>query len=127
MQKILPPDYDKVDVSANGFSLTIAPEGVDMSNASEFDLSDMDYRVNTFTDSAYLHDCWTTALEEALDQYRENMAKRAVVMQAKKGRLRRSQVVEDPAAISSNSASLSCAADDSENGGTELIDLRFVS
>ncbi|KAK3808373.1 MAG: hypothetical protein J3Q66DRAFT_391922 [Benniella sp.] len=56
VQKVLLPDYDKVDVSANGFSLIITSEGVDMSNASEFDLSDMDYRVNAFTDSAYLHD-----------------------------------------------------------------------
>jgi len=54
------------------------------------------------------------------------MAKRAVVMQARKGRLRQSQVVEDPAAIPSDSASISCA-NDTENGGPELIDLRFVS
>ncbi|KAG0006452.1 hypothetical protein BGZ65_007858 [Modicella reniformis] len=134
IQKIQPPDYDKVDVSSNGFSLVVIPSGVDMSNASEFDLSDMDYNVYAFTDSAYLHDCWTANLEEALDQYRENMAKRSVVERAKRDRLRRGLVaVNDPVAatnssqIGSTRPSTATRAEDDESERPELIDLKFVS
>lgn len=112
-----------MDISANGFSLVISPDGVDMSNASEFDISDMDYNVYAFTDSAYQHDGWTMHLEEALDQYRENMAKRGVVKHAKQDRLRRVRVASP---IPTGSVTLSCA-DEDESEGPGLIDLRFVS
>ncbi len=71
-----PPDYDKVDVGSNGFTLAVSHSGVDMMQAAEFDLDDMDYHVYAFTDSAYLLEIWKTHLEEALDQYRENMNER---------------------------------------------------
>ncbi|KAI8360289.1 hypothetical protein B0O80DRAFT_200223 [Mortierella sp. GBAus27b] len=121
IQSIQPPDYDKVDVSANGFSLSINPEGVNMSNASEFDLSDMDYNMYAFTDSTQQHDDWTRHLDEALDLYRENMAKRNVVMKAKRDRLRRGLVREGGGSVPTGCAPL----DDNEE--PELIDLKFVS
>ncbi|KAF8929537.1 hypothetical protein BGZ58_008871 [Dissophora ornata] len=118
---VQPPDYDKVDVSSNGFSLVISPAGVDMSNATEFDLTDMDYNIYAFTDSAYLHECWTANLDEALEQYQENMVKRGEVMRAKTDRRRRSLV----GSLHSNAAvDESQVLDERKN---ELVDLRFVS
>ncbi|KAF9114333.1 hypothetical protein BGX27_011153 [Mortierella sp. AM989] len=115
---VQPPDYDKVDVSSNGFSIVISPSGVNMSNASEVDLTDMDFNLYAFTDSAYLHDCWTANLEEALEQYRENMAKRGEVLVAKRDRRRRSMV-----------GGMTSLSFDKLNEivEPELVDLRFVS
>ncbi|KAF9917613.1 hypothetical protein BX616_000448 [Lobosporangium transversale] len=89
---VQPPDYDKVDVSSNCFSLIIASDGVNMSNASEFDLTDMDYKLYAFTDSAFLYDEWIVRFEGALDQYRENIQRRNEVMSAKRDRRRRSMI-----------------------------------
>jgi hypothetical protein len=117
-----------VDVSANGFSLNINPEGVNMSNASEFDLSDMDYNMYAFTDSTQQHDDWTRHLEEALDQYRENMAKRNVVMKAKRDRLRRGLVREGGGGGGGGGGSVPTGSGPlDENEEPELIDLKFVS
>ncbi|KAF9357722.1 hypothetical protein BGX26_003241 [Mortierella sp. AD094] len=115
---VQPPDYDKVDGSSNGFSIVISPAGVNMSNASEFDLTDMDFNLYAFTDSAYSRDCWTVNLEEALEQYRENMAKRGEILVAKRDRRRRSMIggVTSPSYDQLN-----------EIIEPELIDLRFVS
>ncbi|KAF9434902.1 hypothetical protein BGZ76_007227 [Entomortierella beljakovae] len=112
------PDYDKVDVSSNGLSLDISPSGINMSNSAEFDLVDMDYKIHAFTDSTYLHECWTTNLEVALDQYRENMTKRNEVLVAKKDRRRRSMIdgVTSPSYERLNEVVI-----------PELIPLRFIS
>lgn len=89
-----------------------------MSKASEVDLSDMDYNVYAFTDSAYLHDCWNSHLEVALEQYRENMAKRREILIAKRDRRRRCMVggVTSPSFEQLD-----------EIVEPELADLRFVS
>ncbi|KAG0352645.1 hypothetical protein BGZ54_002650 [Gamsiella multidivaricata] len=116
---VQPPDYDKINVGSNGFSIEISPTGIDVSNASGFDPADMDNILYAFTDSAYQHDGWTARIEEALDQYRENMVKRGEVKQARKSRKGRSM---GPGA----------ALEREEEGWEpeerqELIDLRFVS
>ncbi|KAI1317067.1 hypothetical protein EDD11_009050 [Mortierella claussenii] len=118
VQDVQPPDFDKVDVGSNGFSVVIDPKGVNMSNAHEFDLTDMDYHLYAFTDSAFLLESWTTHLQDALEQFNENMAKRHQVQIARRDRLRRSMLGER------------CSSLDYiyENGPQlDLIDLRFVS
>ncbi|KAF8941959.1 hypothetical protein BGZ47_007030 [Haplosporangium gracile] len=64
---VQPPDYDKVDVGSNGFALVISPTGIDMTNASEFDLaSNMDNNIYAFTDSAHLHKSWNVQLKSCI-------------------------------------------------------------
>ncbi|KAG0298054.1 hypothetical protein BGZ98_000339 [Dissophora globulifera] len=123
---IQPPDFDKIDVSSNGFSVVISPDGVNMSNSTEFDITDMDYNIHAFTDSAYQHDCWAAVLEEAIEQYQENMVKREEVMIAKKDRRRRSMVGE-ATLLGLNSEKMWRAQDVLDEGKNTLIDLRFVS
>ncbi|KAF9185184.1 hypothetical protein BGZ51_002905 [Haplosporangium sp. Z 767] len=112
---VQPPDYDKVDVSANGFSIVISRTGVDMTSADEFDLTDMDYSIYAFTDSSSQHEFWNGRLEEALDRYRDHMARREEIQDAKRRRRERrsTRVDEDD--------------DQDVEVAPELIDLRFVS
>ncbi|KAG0202064.1 hypothetical protein BGX33_009926 [Mortierella sp. NVP41] len=65
---VQPPNYDKVDVGSNRFALVIAPSGIDMTNASEFDLANnMDNNIYAVTDSAHLHESWNSHLEGAME------------------------------------------------------------
>ncbi|KAG0210422.1 hypothetical protein BGX28_009331 [Mortierella sp. GBA30] len=118
---IQPPDYDKVDVGANGFTLDISRSGVDMAHAAEFDLTDMDYHVYAFTDSPYLLEIWKGHLEEALDQYRENLTRREEFQDAKRRRRRQS------ASASTNMGAVDADDEEEQEERLEMVDLRFVS
>ncbi|KAK5815121.1 hypothetical protein F5H01DRAFT_380233 [Linnemannia elongata] len=112
---VQPPDYDKVDVGSNGFALVISPKGIDMTNATEEDLaSNMDNNIYAFTDSAHLHESWNLQLERAMVRYREGMARREEILEAKRNRSQRRggggvEVLEE------------------EVARADLIDMRFVS
>ncbi|KAK3804601.1 MAG: hypothetical protein J3Q66DRAFT_446266 [Benniella sp.] len=74
--RVQPPDYEKVDVGANGFSMVAGPDGVDMgSGGRQVDRSELDYCLYAFTDSTHLHEVWSAHLEEAMDQFQDNMAR----------------------------------------------------
>ncbi|CAO3569674.1 unnamed protein product [Mortierella alpina] len=125
LQGVQPPDYDKVDVGSNGFSLAVSHSGVDMMQASEFDLEDMDYHVYAFADSAHLLENWKGHLDEALDQYRENMMRREEVQDAKRRRRRR-----QGRGMNVDLGRMEHTEEDIEEAEEEvvpLIDLRFVS
>ncbi|KAG0071522.1 hypothetical protein BGZ89_010354 [Linnemannia elongata] len=113
---VQPPDYDKVDVGSNGFALVISPRGIDMTNATEEDLaSNMDNNIYAFTDSAHLHESWNLQLERAMVRYREGMARREEILEAKRNRSQRRggggvEVLEEE-----------------EVARADLIDMRFVS
>ncbi|KAG0056335.1 hypothetical protein BGZ83_005454 [Gryganskiella cystojenkinii] len=133
---IQPPDYDKVDVGANGFSIVLEKESVDLSSKKELfehdplEFEQLDYNVYAFTDSAYLHEIWNASLEEALEQYRENMQRREEVQIAKRGR-RRLWLNASSGTNNGRRAPLEDIAEE-EDGGVNggrlgLVDLRFVS
>ncbi|KAG0229850.1 hypothetical protein BGW42_001315 [Actinomortierella wolfii] len=126
IQAVQPPDYDKVDVSANGFSMAVRPDGVDTSQSTHYvdlELDDLDYNIYAFADSSYLHDVWKANIEEALDQYRQNIERRLAVHHAKLSR-RASQ------SLSRHSTESSIPPTPLEEeeviGRTDLIDLKFV-
>ena len=145
IQGVQPPDYDKVDVGANGFSIVLSRESVDLSNKKDLfehdplEFEQLDYHVYAFTDSAFLHEVWNATLEEALEQYRENMIKRQEILMAKRNR-RRLWVKE-----SSSTATFQNGKKGGREGGhvsetifeeedeedqeqnDTLVDLRFVS
>ncbi|GJJ77785.1 hypothetical protein EMPS_10144 [Entomortierella parvispora] len=142
IQGVQLPDYDKVDVGANGFSIVLSQQAVDLSQKAELfehdplEFEQLEYHVYAFADSPFLHEVWNANLEEALEQYRENMVKRAEVALAKKNR-RRLWALES-AAASSTAAKKggNCVGetifeedeeDQSEAGPLDLVDLRFVS
>ncbi|KAF9912786.1 hypothetical protein EC991_008648 [Linnemannia zychae] len=79
------PDYEKVDVGANGFSILVNPQGVDIKSQS-IDRSELDYCIYAFTDSSHFHELWLAHLEETLEQYRENIKKRKEMALAKMNR-----------------------------------------
>jgi len=117
---VQPPDYDKVDVGSNGFALVISPSGIDMTSATEFDLAqNMDNNIYAFTDSAHLHESWNTHLEAAMEQYRENMARREEIREAKRNRSQRRMDRGVVAGLEEDQGA--------QGGPVELIDLRFVS
>ncbi|KAG0378528.1 hypothetical protein BGX24_003561 [Mortierella sp. AD032] len=112
---VQPPDYDKVDVGSNGFALVISPTGIDMTSASEFDrASNMDNNIYAFTDSAHLHESWNVQLERAMEMYREGMARREEILEAKRNRSQRRTTEEE-------------VKEEEGLGRLELIDMRFVS
>ncbi|KAG9323490.1 hypothetical protein KVV02_007815 [Mortierella alpina] len=89
--RVQPPDYEKVDVGANGLSLVVQPQGVDVrsqcnNSGNIVDVSELDFSIYAFTDSTHLHEVWNAHLEEALDQHHANMARRHEVQQAKLAR-----------------------------------------
>ncbi|KAF9374775.1 hypothetical protein CPB97_011891, partial [Podila verticillata] len=72
-----PPDLEKVDVGANGFSLAVAAQGVDITSNGEYsDIANMDYCLYSFADSLQMRDVWTTHLREALNSFQVYMAQR---------------------------------------------------
>ncbi|KAF9586677.1 hypothetical protein BGW38_010171 [Lunasporangiospora selenospora] len=83
--RVQPPDYEKVDVGANALSLVVNKSGVNMGHplAAKVDTTELDFSLYAFTDSAHLHEVWTAHLEEALDQYKENMMRRQVIDHAR--------------------------------------------
>lgn len=86
-----------------------------MTNATEEDLaSNMDNNIYAFTDSAHLHESWNLQLERAMVRYREGMARREEILEAKRNRSQRRggggvEVLEE------------------EVARADLIDMRFVS
>lgn len=89
-----------------------------MSNATEEDLaSNMDNNIYAFTDSAHLHKSWNLQLERAMVGYREGMARREEISEAKRSRSQRrcggGGVVE--------------VVEEEEMARADLIDMRFVS
>ncbi|KAF9572033.1 hypothetical protein EC968_010438 [Mortierella alpina] len=128
IQGVQPPDYEKVDVGSNGFSLAVSHSGVDMMQAAEFDLDDMDYHIYAFTDSAYLLEIWKGHLDEALDQYRENMMRREEVQDAKRRRRRRQgRAAMNVVDLGHADRGGEAEEEDEEEEAVQLIDLRFVS
>lgn len=141
IQGVQPPDYDKVDVGANGFSIVLSQQAVDLSQKAELfehdplEFEQLDYHVYAFTDSPYLHDVWNANLEEALEQYRENMMKREEVAMSKKsrGRLWAMESVAAPSTIGKKGRGrvgetiFEEDEDQFEAGPLNLVDLRFVS
>ncbi|KAF9583696.1 hypothetical protein BGW38_008833 [Lunasporangiospora selenospora] len=96
-----PPDYDKVDIGANVLAIAVDSTFVNMDprqglakgqpvpSEEDVDLSDMDFKIYAFADSAYLHGVWKASLEEGLEQYRENMGLRREVLAARQYRLQK--------------------------------------
>ena len=81
------PDYEKVDVGANGFSMTINPLGVDLKSiSSSIDPSELDYCMYASTDSSHFHEVWLEHMEEAIEQCQENMNKRKKTVVARMNR-----------------------------------------
>lgn len=116
---VQPPDYDKVDVGSNGFALVISPSGIDMTNASEFDLaSNMDNNIYAFTDSAHLHEIWNCQLERAMELHREGMARREEIQEAKRNRSQRR---------GGSGGGVEMEEGEGDVGRIDLIDMRFVS
>ncbi|KAF9935022.1 hypothetical protein FBU30_008515 [Linnemannia zychae] len=125
---VQPPDYDKVDVGSNGFALVISPSGIDMTNASEFDLaSNMDNNIYAFTDSASLYEDWNTQLERAIGQYREKMARREEIQEAKRNRNQRRNSTSSTSGDGDSGDGGQMRLEDENDGRLELIDMRFVS
>ncbi|KAG0273593.1 hypothetical protein BGZ95_010604 [Linnemannia exigua] len=131
------PDYDKVDVGANGLSLLIHPQGVDLTSstfAQTIDRSELDYCMYAFTDSSHFHEVWLAHLEETLEQYQENMVKRRDMEVSRMNR-RRTQPLsrhsfETTSTFSTSSAPVTpldpVDGVDDEGGCRELIDVKFV-
>ncbi|KAG0239541.1 hypothetical protein BGX31_002726 [Mortierella sp. GBA43] len=118
--RVQPPDYDKVDVGANGFSMVADPSGINMEGggSQEVDPSELDYCLYTFTDSTYLQEVWSAHLEEAIDQYQENMTRRAEIQKVKMARR-----------LSRHSFESSVPPSPVTEGGSwesDMIDLRYI-
>ncbi|KAF8936530.1 hypothetical protein BGZ58_004066 [Dissophora ornata] len=123
--RVEPPDYDKVDVGANGLSMIVDPNGVNLrsSGNSHVDALELDYSLYAFTDSPHLHEVWNAHLEEALDQYHEKMKRRGQMQKANMAR-RASQSLSRHSFV----GSVSPSPLDGENEGLrrEMIDVKFV-
>ncbi|KAG0214896.1 hypothetical protein BGX33_001684 [Mortierella sp. NVP41] len=116
------PDYEKVDVGSNGFSMVVHPQGVDLKimTSSVVDRSELDYCIYAFTDSSHFHEVWLAHLEEAIEQYQENMRRRKELQPAKMS-LRATRSLSRHSFETSSSApvtSLDPADDDDGNEGT---------
>ncbi|KAF9357262.1 hypothetical protein BGX26_004005 [Mortierella sp. AD094] len=121
---VQPPHYEKVDVGSNGFSMLIDPHGVDMrSQSNNVDPSELDYCVYAFTDSSHLHEVWNAHLDEALEQYQENMTRRHDLQKAKMAR-RATQSLSRHSFESSVPPSPLEVEEESEK--SELVDLKYV-
>jgi hypothetical protein len=90
-----------------------------MTNASEFDLaSNMDNNIYAFTDSAHLHESWNCQLERAMELYREGMARREEIQEAKRNRSQRR---------GGSGGSVDVEESEEDVGRVDLIDMRFMS
>lgn len=122
-----PPDPEKVDVGANGFSLAISPQGVDKSTSGEHSdvFANMDYCLYGFTDSLQMHDEWTAHLQESLEAFRAHMAQR---LKARQRRLSR-RALQSLSRHSFESSVPPSPLDGCEEGGdplADLVELKFV-
>lgn len=91
-----------------------------MSNATEEDLaSNMDNNIYAFTDSAHLHESWNMQLERAMVGYREGMARREEILEAKRNRSQRRGGGGDGGVVE--------VVEEEELARADLIDMRFVS
>lgn len=114
-----PPDLEKVDVGANGFSLAISPKGVDMSTRGEYSdvFANMDYCLYSFADSLQMRDEWTAHLQESLEAFTTHMAQR---LKAQQRRLSRG-------AVQSNVPPSPFDGDgEGEDPFADLVELKFV-
>ncbi|KAF9112635.1 hypothetical protein BGX27_003023 [Mortierella sp. AM989] len=124
ISRVQPPDYEKVDVGSNGFSMVIDPHGVDVkSQSNNVDPSELDYCVYAFTDSSHLHEVWNAHLDEALDQYQESMTRRHDLQKAKMAR-RATQILSRHSFESSIPPSPLETMEESYK--SELVDLKYV-
>ncbi|KAF9105502.1 hypothetical protein BGX29_012078 [Mortierella sp. GBA35] len=119
------PDYEKVDVGSNGFSMVVHPQGVDLKvmTSSVVDRSELDYCIYAFTDSSHFHEVWLAHLEEAIERYQENMRRRKELQPAKMS-LRATRSLSRHSFETSSSApvtSLDPADDDDGNGGSPKV------
>ncbi|KAF9091335.1 hypothetical protein BGX23_005263 [Mortierella sp. AD031] len=119
------PDYEKVDVGSNGFSMVVHPQGVDLKimTSSVVDRSELDYCIYAFTDSSHFHEVWLAHLEEAIEQYQENMRRRKELQPAKMS-LRATRSLSRHSFETSSSApvtSLDPADDDDGNEGSPKV------
>ncbi|KAG0201771.1 hypothetical protein BGX28_005516 [Mortierella sp. GBA30] len=126
----LPPDYEKMDVGANGLSMVVDPRGVDirsLCNNSEsiVDVSGLDYSMYAFTDSSRLHEVWNAHLEEALEQYQTNMARRREMQQARLARHASQSLYFSRHSYESN-VPPTPLEDESQGSKIELIDMKYV-
>ncbi|KAF9334811.1 hypothetical protein BGZ91_010723 [Linnemannia elongata] len=125
------PDYEKVDVGANGFSMIINPLGVDLKSfSSSIDPSELDYCMYAFTDSSHFHEVWLAHLEETIEQYQENMNKRKEMAVARMNRRALQSLSRHSFETSGSSAPATPLGDALEEEGgemrEELIDVKFV-
>ncbi|KAF9438812.1 hypothetical protein BGZ76_004411 [Entomortierella beljakovae] len=120
---VQPPDYEKVDVGSNGFSMLIDPHGVDMDsrNSSHDDPSELDYCVYAFTDSSHLYEVWNAHLDEALEQYQVNIARRNDLQKAKIARRATRSLSRH-----SFESSLPPSPLEEESDKSELVDLKYI-
>ncbi|KAG0085869.1 hypothetical protein BGZ92_008642, partial [Podila epicladia] len=116
-----PPDLEKVDVGANGFSLAISPQGVDKSTSDEHSdvFANMDYCLYGFTDALHMRDEWTSHLQVSLEAYRAQMAQR---LKAQQRRLSR-RAVQNLSRHSFESSVPPSPLDGCGEGGDPLADL----
>ncbi|KAF9201456.1 hypothetical protein BGZ59_002694 [Podila verticillata] len=120
-----PPDLEKVNVGANGFSLAIAAQGVDMTSNGEFsDIANMDYCLYSFTDSLQMRDVWTTHLQEALNSFQVYMTQRRKVQQ--RNLSRRAVQSLSRHSFESSVPPSPLEGGDGEDPISDLVELKFV-
>ncbi|KAF9928987.1 hypothetical protein FBU30_001992 [Linnemannia zychae] len=122
------PDYEKVDVGSNGFSMVVKSQGVDFKSNRSIESSELDYCIYAFTDSSHFHEVWLAHLEEAVEQYQENMHRRREMQIAKMNRRATQALSRHSFETSSTNSAPMTPVDglDEEDERMELIDVRFV-
>jgi hypothetical protein len=123
------PDYEKVDVGANGFSMVVSPQGVDLKSLT-IDPSELDYCIYAFTDSSHFHEVWLAHLEETIEQYQENMVKRREMAVTRMNRRALQSLSRHSFETTGSSVPATPLGDLLEEGGDvreeESIDVKFV-
>ncbi|GJJ68971.1 hypothetical protein EMPS_01317 [Entomortierella parvispora] len=120
---VQPPDYEKVDVGANGMSLVVDPHGMDPKTGAGVRADELDYCMYAFSDSAQSYEVWNAHLEEALGQYQFNMARRMEVQKSRAARQARQSLSRQSFESSVPPTPLEGL---DERLRTELIDMRYV-
>ena len=120
---VQPPDCEKVDVGANGLSLLVDPHGVGPKTGAGVCRDELDFCMYAFSDSAQSCEVWSAHLEEALDQYKFNMARRMEVLKSRAARQARQSLSRQSFESSLPPSPLE-GLDDRLR--TELIDMRYV-
>ncbi|KAG0030929.1 hypothetical protein BGZ82_007195 [Podila clonocystis] len=122
-----PPDLEKVDVGANGFSLAISPQGVDMSTSGEYSdvFANMDHCLYSYTDSPQMRDEWTAHLQQSMEAFRAQMVRRLKAQQRKLSR-RAAQSLSRHSFESSVPPSPFDGGGEGEDPFADLVELKFV-